>query len=277
MRTTHTLNATRALFISGALLIVAGLAFAFAPLSQVAAARQALVARANANPTIGKILSLAPAPVRSVIQKRLAQPALKAAGVAAPAAMMAVGGITLEATPATGSFVGQQQPLNVIAYTIIVTNDGGADLEGPGGTSINVTFNAPPGTLLQNLAVIEQPQALSADWTCPGFVNGAATLTCSPNGAGNGLFSGNQTVRIRVEAAVQANTPTGTFLIARANYTQVGNGAQNINSNETQHVVNPFADLHLDDLLAQLLKGHGRDFAHQAPALTRRAWNVDRF
>ena len=56
MRTTHTFTATRALLLSGALLIVASLVFAFAPLSQVAAARQALAARAQANPTIGKII-----------------------------------------------------------------------------------------------------------------------------------------------------------------------------------------------------------------------------
>ena len=92
MRTTHKLNLTtaRAIWAASVLFVLAGLVFAFAPMQPVAAARQSLAARVNASPTANKILSIAPAPVRTAIKKRLspANPAY-AATTAAAAAMFA--------------------------------------------------------------------------------------------------------------------------------------------------------------------------------------------
>ena len=155
MSNTHTTLTTKnALAISAVLMATAALFFAFAPMNRVAAARGALATRINASATANKILSVAPVPVRNVIKRRLAQPELKAAPFAASTAM-GVAGIALESTPSSGSAVGQQSPLNVIAYTMTVTNDGTGELEGTGGVgTLTMTFNAASGTLLQNQPIV---------------------------------------------------------------------------------------------------------------------------
>lgn len=125
MLTTHSLATTRALFISGALIVIAGLFFTFAPLSQVAGTWQALAARVKANPTAERILSLAPASVRRAIKPATAQPKAVTAAVGTSANMMfAPVTITKDASPASGSAVGQGQ---VIAYTIQATNGASSD------------------------------------------------------------------------------------------------------------------------------------------------------
>src|SRR5215207_8056627 len=81
--------------------------FIFAPMSSLAAARQALGARLNASPTAQKIFSIAPAPIRRVIKKQLVKPeANEASGVSmAGAAMLAPVTITKDAIPASGTTI----------------------------------------------------------------------------------------------------------------------------------------------------------------------------
>src|SRR5205085_3302977 len=97
----------------------------------VAAARQALASRVNASPTANKILSIAPAPVRIAIKKRLA-PATPshAAAAVATMAMMSPYTITKSATPPSGSSVGQGQ---IITYTITITNGAVTDVTAGNG------------------------------------------------------------------------------------------------------------------------------------------------
>ncbi|MGH9850131.1 MAG: hypothetical protein ACREBD_09755, partial [Blastocatellia bacterium] len=107
MRTTHKLNFTRAriILMIGALVVTAGLVFAFAPMSSVAAARQIMAARLSASPAVTKILSLAPISLLNAIGFNTAPNNST---------------ITKIASPPDGTPVAAGQ---IIAYTLTLAND----------------------------------------------------------------------------------------------------------------------------------------------------------
>jgi uncharacterized repeat protein (TIGR01451 family)/fimbrial isopeptide formation D2 family protein len=247
MRTTHKLNLTtkRALLISGVLILVAGLLFAFAPVRQVAAARRALAARVNASPTAEKMLAVAPAPIRRVIKQRFALAAPAYAASPAAAMMFAPYTVTKTANPADGSTIGQGQ---TITYTITITNNGSTDTTlGAGGfirfadpNPTQVTFTAP--------TVTTQPGGGSTAWTCA--IDGGGDLACLAGdgvGAGVETFAAGALVALQVTATVNPNAPAGSIIsnsgtfefqddaVVPPNVTQ--------NSNTTNHFVSPAVDL----------------------------------
>ncbi len=244
MQITHTPNMKTVLLTVTAVLL-AGLAFAFAPMKPVAAARQALAARVHASPTAERILSLAPASVRRAIKTATAQP--KAANVAVGTAanrMFAPVTITKDASPASGSAVGQGQ---VIAYNIQATNGASSDTTAGAGGFVRIVDTAPAGTLFTNATVQQQPQFGSA-WSCT-ILGGGTSIQCSAgDGAGAGVdtFTTQEFVKIRAEATVQPATAIGTVLTNTATY-QFDNDGSGLEgtatSNAVSHVVNPSADL----------------------------------
>ncbi|HMV84975.1 MAG TPA: isopeptide-forming domain-containing fimbrial protein [Blastocatellia bacterium] len=251
MRTTHKLNLTsvRAVWAASALIVLAGLVFAFAPMKPVAAARQALAARVNASPTAEKILSIAPAPVRTAIKKRIAPVAsLVAANAAtapsAAAAMFAPYGVNLTANPIDGSTVGQGQ---TITYTINITNNGGTDVTAAGGF-LRYSQNAPTNTVFSNPTVVTQPGGGSTAWSC--VLGGGGNLACQAGdgtGAGVENFAAGATVTLRVTATVNNNTNAGAIITSAGTfeYQDDAVGPQNViqNSNSTNHFVSLAVDL----------------------------------
>jgi len=251
MRTTHKLHLTsaRAIWAAVALFVLAGLVFAFAPMRPVAAARQALASRVNASPTAARILSIAPASVRRAIKTAAtAQPKAANAAITSAANMMfAPVTITKDASPASGSAVGQGQ---VIAYTIQATNGASSDTTVGAGGFVRIIDTAPVGTLFTNVTVQQQPQFGSA-WSCT-ILAGGTLIRCSAGddaGAGVDTFTTQEFVKIRAEATVQAATANGTVLTNTATYQfdNDGGGLEGTaTSNATVHVVQPTADLILD-------------------------------
>ena len=247
MRTTHKLNLTtaRAIWAASVLFVLAGLVFAFAPMQPVAAARQSLAARVNASPTANKILSIAPAPVRTAIKKRLtpANPAYAATTTAA-AAMFAPYTVTKTANPIDGATVGQGQ---TITYSIAITNTGATDVTAAGGflrfadpNPANVVFSAP--------TVTTQPGGGSSAWSC--VINGGGDLDCQAGdgvGAGVENFAGGATVVLQVTATVNQNAPANSIISNSGTfeYQDDAVGPQNVvqNSNTTNHFVSPAVDL----------------------------------
>lgn len=233
-----------ALSIASLALLISGLTFVLAPLPSVAAARQTLMARLNANPAAEKMLSYAPAPIRRAVKSRLAE--------AATAPLLFVSNVTKSAVPATGSVVGRG---NTIVYTINVTNDNSSETTNGGGAPngfMRVVDTAPVGTLFQNASVIAQPQALSTSWTCA-IGGGGATLTCSAGddtGSGIELFTASQTLQIRVEAVVQNTAVIGSTLSNTATFQYESSDPdsaleESTDSNATSHLVNNIANLTL--------------------------------
>ena len=246
MQTTHTLKVKTVLLTVSALLL-AGLAFAFAPMKPVAAARQALATRVNSSPMAAKILSLAPTSVRRAIKPATAQPKAAIATVGTSADMMfAPVTITKDASPPSGSAVGQGQ---VIAYTIQATNGASSDTTtgGGGGGVIVISDTAPAGTLFTNVTVQQQPQFGSA-WNC-GIAGGGTSINCvAGDGGGPAVdtFTTQEFVKIRAEATVGAATPIGTVLTNTAVYAFGASAppvAATATSNATVHEVRPTADL----------------------------------
>ncbi|MBI1765575.1 MAG: DUF11 domain-containing protein [Acidobacteria bacterium] len=256
MRITHTQHLTtrRAFLISGAVLILAGLVFAFAPMRPVAAARQALVARVQASAAAEKILSVAPAPLRTAIKKQLLPSTYKnAAAPVATAAMFTPYNITKSATPPSGSSVGQGQ---IITYTITITNGATADTTAGNGFIRSFDTSTTQGLFQFNPAfptgVMTQPGGGSAWGPCTITPNGNGTnqFTCyAGDGIGGGAdtFAANQTVVLKVDMLVSpAATPNNIINDTAFFETDLdGNGVDEvfIGSNIVSHIVAPSADL----------------------------------
>jgi hypothetical protein len=195
---------TRRKFLTLSLLASAilGAIFMYAPMQSVAAARQALGARLHASPTAQRIFSIAPAPVRRVIKKQLVRPeAINASGVSmAGAAMFAPVTITKDASPASGSAVGQGQ---VIAYSIQATNGASSDTTVGAGGFVRIIDTAPAGTTFTIVTIQQQPQFGSA-WSCT-ILGGGTSIQCQAgDGAGAGVdtFTTQEFVKIRAEVTV---------------------------------------------------------------------------
>ncbi|MDX2032752.1 MAG: hypothetical protein SF339_18895 [Blastocatellia bacterium] len=252
MRSPHTLPATRSRLVvmTGVFLLVAGLLFTFSSARPAAAARAALAARVGASPVARKILSAAPAQMRSAVQKRLAPLAANRAAGAVPG--MAPYTITMTAAPPSGSTVGQGQ---IITYTINITNNGGIDVTS--GSGFIRAFDASaPETLFQfnpgaPNGVMTQPGAGSA-WSCAITPNGNGTnqFTCSAgDGAGGAAdtFAAGATVVLKVDALVSnAATPGSTKTNSASFQTDLdGNGINEtfIDSASVSHLIAPSVDL----------------------------------
>ena len=222
-----------------ALMILAVFALARTPLRQVVAARL------NASPTAERILSLAPASVRRAIKPATAQPKAATATIGTSAnTMVAPVTITKDASPASGSAVGQGQ---VIAYTIQATNGASSDTTVSAGGFIQIVDTAPAGTLFTNATIQQQPQFGSA-WSCTILGSGTSIRCVAGDGAGAGVdtFTTQEFVKIRAEVTVQPATPIGTVLTNTATYQfdNDGGGLEGTStSNAVSHVVGLAADL----------------------------------
>ncbi len=234
-----------ALFLPDARLQIAkasamGPALGLAP----AGAQQSSASQIDASPLMKWIQSIPQAPRLQILKERLA-PLAPALAPSAPALMpLAPVTITKDASPISGSAVGQGQ---VIAYTIQSTNGASSDTTTGAGGFVRIIDTAPAGTLFTNATVQQQPQFGSA-WSCT-ILGGGTSIQCvAGDGAGAGVdtFTTQEFVRIRAEVTVGAATAIGTVLTNTATYQfdNDGGGLEgNATSNATVHVVQPTADL----------------------------------
>ncbi len=197
MRTAHNPSFTRAraALTLGALVVVAGLIFAFAPLRQVAAARQSMAARISDNPAITRILSLAPKSVLSAIGIK----APNTLNAAAPlAALNNNENIAITSVPPSGSSV---NPNDFIVYTITATN--GAATPGSPDNDPEITVNVPTGTIFKGITT-----------------GGSDPFNCNPPNSGtpgptsfickkNSNFASNSNSIVIM--AVQVTAPSGSI------------------------------------------------------------------
>ena len=251
MRTTHKLHLTRArlIWLSVAMLVLAGLGFAFAPLQPVASARQALAARVNASPTAEKILSLAPTPIRRAVKTRLSNTAsavpvseLSAASVAtttSTAATAARALVDLQSSPPDGTPMARGQ---FITYVVTATNDDSSDNNGPGETS-RAIGQIPANTSLVpgSIQILHQPDD-GVLWTCAPV---GATVSCN-NGNG-GDFGDFEFFRFQYRVQVNINAPFNQSLTNTATYIHEGpNPDEQAFSNTTTHTTTGVSDLVLN-------------------------------
>lgn len=268
MRTTHKLNLTgmRALLLTGAILVLAGVVFTFAPMKPVAAARQALAARLNSSPTAGKILSVAPNAVREAVKKRLVAAAksapsvesavavntapagavnASAAGMNVSSSMMFDSTLDLLASPPDATPVARGQ---IITYVVTLTNDNAPDNipADPLVLDLYIRSQVPANTTLVggSIQILEQPHSpLPFFWSCAP-VGGA--VECRP---GNNAFEAFKVFRFQYQVQVNNNAPFGTNVFNFANYIydlQPPTPDEIITSNPTSHPVSAVADLVLN-------------------------------
>lgn len=254
MRSLHTLPSMRSriVIMTSVFLLVAGAFFTFSPMRPAAAARAALATRVGASPITQKILSAAPAPVRSAIRKRLAPVASNRAAAGVVSTAMAPYTITMTAAPPSGSTVGQTQ---IITYTINITNNGGADTTV--GNGFIRAFDTSPQELLFQFnpsfpnGVMTQPGA-GSPWSCTITPNGngANQFTCYAGdgiGGGSDTFAAGQTVVLKVDALVSPSaTPGSTKTNTGFFETDLdGNGVDEvfIGSASVSHIIAPAVDL----------------------------------
>jgi uncharacterized repeat protein (TIGR01451 family) len=197
MRTSHNIGFSRArvTLTIGALVVVAGLIFAFAPLRQVAAARRNMAARISVNPAITRILSLAPESILSAIG--IEAPSATNASLAS-ATLNDNESISLTSVPPSG---GSVTPTGFIVYTITAVN--GAGTIGSPDNHPEITVNVPTGTIFQGITT-----------------GGSDPFNCAPPSAGtpgptsfickkNSNFSSNSNSIIIM--AVQVTAPSGSI------------------------------------------------------------------
>ncbi|MBX3277222.1 MAG: DUF11 domain-containing protein [Acidobacteria bacterium] len=187
--------------------------FVFAPMQSAAAARQALASRFNASPTGQKIISITPAPIRSLVRRQFEPVTIVANATSAPistlsaveaglggelevAGAMAITSIT-QTVLGTSPFcagTGFNGFPTTAQYQIQVVNDGVAD------TNAVVTFRSPLSPANWTLSSF----ASDAGFSC-GLSMSNTLLTCT---AAN--FAANATATITVNVAIPANTAPGT-------------------------------------------------------------------
>jgi uncharacterized repeat protein (TIGR01451 family) len=241
----HIFNFKRArIFLAvSALVVIAGLIFAYAPLRPAAAARRIMAARLSASPAITNILALAPESI------------LKAIGVMAPEAAItnnvaaAVNNneaISITSFPPSASTV---VPGGIIVYNINVTNGGAASIpDAFSDTNPKVIVNIPAGTRFQGVNV--------------GGANGPTLFTCTPpafNAPGpasfncaSGIFVPNGNIIITLVVRVDNPYTTGGPINNNATYQDDDNdgspNAPKVSSTVTHNVATaagPPADLQI--------------------------------
>jgi uncharacterized repeat protein (TIGR01451 family) len=195
-----------------ALIVAAGLVFAFAPMSSVAAARQIVAARLSASPTVTKILSLAPKSLLSAI-------GINTATVNST--------VTKIASPPDGTPVAAGQ---IITYTLTLANDDLPEIANSNGT-IKLTDETPPNTVFHSLTILQQPTSVLTgygqfDWECsdPGAGN-AGMIACEakqidPPGILplRQYFAANQTFKVEIKVKVDPSVGIGETISNKATY-----------------------------------------------------------
>jgi uncharacterized repeat protein (TIGR01451 family) len=155
--------------------LMAGLAFAYAPLSTVAAARRILVAGISANPTMTSVLVLAPEPILEAIG--MMAPAGVAGNITAAAANNNEV-VSVTAFPPSSSTV---VPGGIIVYNINVTNGAAANIpDAFSDSNPKVTINVPEGTRFQGVNVGGANGPTLFNCMAPSFnTPGPASFTCT--------------------------------------------------------------------------------------------------
>lgn len=193
--------------------------FVFAPMQSVAAARQALASRFNASPTGQKIISITPAPIRSLVRRQFEPVTIVANATSAPiptlsaveaglggelevAGSMAIASIT-QTVLGTSPFcagTGFNGFPTTASYQITITNDAAAD------NNLVITFRSPttPGNWTLGTPVLA---GFAVNPTCS-LSLGNTQLSCS--GAGSQLAA-NAVATITMTVSIPAATPPGIY------------------------------------------------------------------
>ncbi|MBS1790820.1 MAG: DUF11 domain-containing protein [Acidobacteria bacterium] len=250
MRTTHT-HLSRSFLLTGlAIVLLMGAVASLRPAS----------ARFQAGNALNKVLSIAPAPIRTAVKSRMDAWTKKASSNSIVTAKTVPfdAPITKIASPPDGTPVAQGQ---IITYTITVKNDGNDDetfspnrLRVRDSIPANTTYaaNAP-----NPLTILEQPGGGSDPWTCS-YDAGNNRIEClTPVG---GDLRATATFKFEFKVMVNTNVPYGTIISNRADfYNEQQSGPQTItnSSNTTNHPVTAPADLTASKLSAPVVDPDG--------------------